>query len=172
MKNKLIIAVCLLTLFSCTKKKTTVPAGTTTSDTTFNGSYLDVSYNSKSFNCKDAVVGSVHYNMLMFTSTTLTASPNGTVIGLFLTTGISGISQTTIYFAGSGSTGTYTQSNFPAAGYTSSLLQTNPSVLYNDTVGTANITYNGSDYVQGSFNVTLYANGSSYPATGNFKIYH
>lgn len=168
--RKFIIAVSLLTLAACTKKSTS--STSTSSDTTFNGSYFQISYNSKSFNCKDAVVGNQHLNMLLTNSVQWSSGSTGTILQIALATGISGISTTTLYFAGNGTTGSYTQSNIAGSGYSSVLLQTNPATEFTDTSGTASITHIGSDYVQGTFNITLNTSGFSYPATGSFKIYH
>ena len=48
--------------------------------------------------------------------------------------------------------------------------QTNPEIVFTDTSGSAHITYNGTDYVEGTFKTTLYTSTLSYYATGSFRI--
>ena len=52
--------------------------------------------------------------------------------------------------------------------------QVNPYIVFSDSSGTATITHNGSDYIEGTFTTNIYFNGyaGTYYATGDFTIYH
>lgn len=173
MKKLIIIAVSLLTLSACSKSGSGT-SSTPSSDTVFNGSYFQISYNGKNFYSKDAAVGVHHYSMVLTNTLQWTTGSTGTIVQVSLNdiTGIYGTTSALLYFAGLGAVGNYTQTNLADGGYISTLMQTNPGTEFTDTSGSANITYMGSDYIQGTFNVTLYTSGISYPATGSFKIYH
>jgi len=157
MKHTIIIAVSLLTItvLSCTKKSGS--SSTSSTDTTFSGSYFQISYNGRYFNVKGASL-----NGGPVTSVTEVSSNTILVDGVALY-GISGTLEATSLNVGS--------NNIPASGI-SSFTQASPYNSFLDSSGTVSVTHNGTDYVQGTFTTTLYANGFTYPATGSFKVYH
>lgn len=171
-------AMLTISVFSnCTPGGGTTTPVTPVNDSVYNGSYLTVSYNGKTFHSRDVVAGNVHWNMLLTNSisSSVFPAPNNTVLQIALggATGISGISSATLYFRGAGGTGNYIQNNMADVGYTSTVLQTNPSTMFFDTSGSATVNYNGNDYIEGTFSITMYTTaGLTYPATGSFKIYH
>jgi hypothetical protein len=165
MRNSLFIAVCLLSfLYSCH------PSGSTsvipTSDTTFNGSYFKIAYNGRLYNVKGAVV-----NTTTYASISSSVPATGTLLITIQTIGgVYGLAPSYVNLVGTG-TGTY-QFSPTLAGSTVINQYTPTVVIYIDTSGTANITHNGSDYIEGTFSTTLNGSGFSYPATGSFKVYH
>lgn len=173
MRNLLTIAVCLLFLNACSSGTSGTGSTTITPDTTFNGSYFKANYNGKNFECKDALVvnNNVHYNMLVTNTSALNSGPYGTILQIVLSTGNSGIGQVLLYFAGPGGNGTYSVDSAKEVGYSCSLMQSNPATLFTCTTGTATITHNGSDYLEGTYAVTLTTSSINYPATGSFKIF-
>ena len=166
MKKQIIIAVSLLTLtfISCTKKSSSSSTGSS-GDSTFNGSYLLLTANGKTFNEKDVTIPNAGHIVTVTEATTLT----GIEIVVKDDFGTYGLFQSNIISASGSGVGTYT---ICSSCGTTQITQANPVVGYGDTSGTVNVTYNGSDYIQGTISTTLYANGFNYPATGSFKIYH
>ena len=188
MKKQIFIAVCLLTITACTKKSSTTPSSTSSSgDSTFNGSYFQLSVNGKSFYEKDVVYKPDGAHLVTITETdnpnalilsapgsftndtvnmiTLIVQDNFNIYGLTLTS--------YIYAIGNGTGNYYIPNGYAIGGGLSMIEQANPLVGYSDTSGTVNVTHNGSDYISGTINANLYSStGFSYPATGSFKIYH
>lgn len=175
--NKIIIAVCLLSLGACTKSTTSNSTAATNNDTTFNGSYLKVSVNGKNFYEKDAQVGSNHVVMVTSTSSSFMLEDGSTTTRIIITNldpyGVYGLGatpqSTTLYCYGNG-TGTFPM--YVRGGVPSTVFQANPAIAYQDSTGTMVVTHNGSDYLEGTFTANLYYSGFTYPATGSFKIVH
>ena len=166
--KKIVIAVSLLSIFnSCTTGGSGSGTSTTPSaDTTFNGSYFQISYGGKSFYAKDASVNNTFGHIVVLTAT----GGSGVFYSIALVdaSGVYGlVSGTHLNFSYIG-TGTGVFSLYGP----SNVIQQNPFTEYTDTSGTVTVSYSGSDYIQGTFATTLFATGFSYPATGSFKIYH
>jgi hypothetical protein len=166
MKQLLITLLSASTLLlSCSKKgsNTSPPSG----DTTFNGSYIQLNFNNKSYTAKDATfpINGVSNHMVMISGQT---DVNGYLILLTDPVGLYGMLSSNIYIQGfsGATTGSY-KFSVPTA-----INQANPYTTYYDSTGTVTITYAGQDYMQGTINSTLYSGGLTYPVTGNFKIYH
>ena len=175
MKN-LIIAVSLLTFISCTKKTSTSPSSSS-GDSTFNGSYFQLSVNGNSYYVKDVAVGSAHLVVLTATNGTVALNSGSNSPMLTITVqddfNLYGLTGSSYLFSLGTGTGTY-QIPGPSiitAGAGSVFAQYNPLVAYSDTSGTVSISHNGSDYILGTFTTTLWTSGFTYPATGSFKIY-
>ena len=164
----LLLAGAMLALFSCTKSPSS--SGSSTTDTTFNGSYFQIAYNGKTFYVKDASVSNSFGHIVALSTQEAIGIYQILSVNPF---GIYGISTFNFDFAYSGTgTGTYQMSSPYTNGNASSMIQFNPLVTFSDTSGTVTVSYSGSDYIQGTINTTLYSSGLSYPATGSFKIYH
>jgi hypothetical protein len=198
------MAAVLLAIAACTKDgNTTINNGNTTinnygvtsssdTDTTFNGSYLQLTIGDRYFMEKDAVINGIHVVVLTTTTDTQTLR-NGVfahLLNITLTDGayayaypyylyggeiyqnIYGLTSVQLNSIGSG-TGNYQMSNENIDNGGSYIYQFNPQENYSDTTGTETITHNDSDYISGTINTTVYSSaGFSYPVTGSFKIYH
>lgn len=173
MKKHIIIAVSLLTLAACTKSSNSNSTANNGSnnDSTFNGSYLQLTIGSKNFYEKDVNVKNVgHIVSLTAGNTSITLLSGGTTSGLVINLldqfGTYGLISADMYATGSG-TGMYSFTN--TAG--TNVNQSSPSITYLDSTGTMNITHNGTDYIQGTISTTFYHGTDTYPVTGSFKIY-
>ena len=175
MKKLIIVLSLLVAINSCTTSGSGTSV-TPTNDSTFNGNYVQLTIGSKSFYEKDVKVSQSG----QLVTVAAVDNPNalltgGTHVNMISITvddpsGIYGLSSCFLYAVGTG-TGTYQITNgYTTGGGLNVITQRSPVVAYDDTSGTMNITHNGSDYIQGTINTTLYANGSTYPTTGSFKI--
>ncbi len=160
----LIAAIAILTVSSCSSGGSSSTSTIVTPDTTFNGSYFDISYNGKTFHSKDAVVGSKH---LVLVTGSATGNTLGVTVNSIEGSGLYGLTivQFSTYDTGTGY-------KFGAMGTQSILQQWSPATQFSTNTGSATITHNGTDYLQATFTTTLIASGQSYPATGSFKIVH
>jgi ATP-dependent Zn protease len=170
-KTTLIILAGTILAVSCSKKSNTTSTTSTGGDSTFNGSYLQLTIGSKNFYEKDVNVKNVgHIVSLTAGNTSITLLSGGTTSGLVINLldqfGTYGLISADMYATGSG-TGTYSFTN--TAG--TNVNQSSPSITYLDSTGTMNITHNGTDYIQGTIGTTFYHGTDTYPVTGSFKIY-
>lgn len=172
----------MLALAACKKSTSTTTTSTTTTsstDTTFNGSYFQVSVNGKNFKEKDAQVSNSYGHLVTISSSLMDwAQQNGsttkrimiTVFDPYAVYGLGGNPAAFSVFAYGNGTGSFPM--FVKGATPSWIYQANPATTYYDTTGTMNISHNGSDYLEGTFSANLYSSGSIYPATGSFKIFH
>ena len=141
---------------------------TVTPDTTFNGSYFQITYNGSTKDEKDAAITSPYVHIVILSTSTV-ATDSIYTIAIADIGGIYGLHNSGFSFKYPGTgTGTFSMWKSP----TNFLLQSNPEQMYYDTIGNVTVTYSGPDYIQGTFSNTLNANGFTYPATGSFKILH
>lgn len=161
MKRLVTIALILLVLSGCSKSSSS--SASSTSDTTFNGSYINLTYSGKTVTVKGLSIPKLAYTTAM-SSTLYTGfyqiagSDPWNIYGLKL-------ASLEVQYTGTG-TGTFpvyktSVSSFEVSGQ-----------FYSDTAGTVSITHSGTDYLEGSYSITLYGTGTPIPATGNFKIVH
>jgi len=168
MRKLLFIALCLLSLASCTKKSsTTGSSGTvsgTSGDTTFDGNYFNLSYGSKNVSAKGLTFSKPFYYATAFSTYLM---PEYYQIVVVNDLGIGGLSKVSVLFRYNGTgTGSFPlYSNTPA--YTNFLSN---GITYFDSTGSVTISHNGTDYLQGTFSGNLYGSGLNIPATGSFKI--
>jgi len=164
----IILAAGLLLLPACTKPSSG-SSHTSTGDTSFTGSYFNLSYSGNNESIKGYTVSTPYYA----SATVSTTSENlGSgyiyyqIIGVN-SSNIGGLSESSLQFVYTG-TGI---GSYPIYTTVPSHFLSN-STGYSDTSGTVTITYSGSDYIQGTFSITLYGSGLSIPATGSFKVMH
>lgn len=171
MKKVTLIILAGAMFAACSKKSSTTTTTPTGGDSTFNGSYLQLTVGSKSFYEKDVTVKNIgHIVALSAGNTTITLLSGGTTSGLVINLldqfGTYGLISANMYATGSG-TGTYSFTNTSGT----NINQSSPSITYLDSAGTMNITHNGSDYIQGTISTTFYHGTDTYPVTGSFKIF-
>ena len=162
MKKLITIVVCLLTVAACTKKSSSSSPGSS-SDTTFTGSYINLNYSGKTVTVKGLAIPKLAY-ITSLSSTLYTGfyqiagSDPCNIYGLKLV-------ALNVQYSGSG-TGMFPIYNSPIPS-----IEVNGQ-MYSDTVGTVTIAHSGTDYLEGSYSITMYGTGTPIPATGSFKIVH
>jgi hypothetical protein len=162
MKRLITIAISLLTLAACTKTSSS-SSSSSSSDTTFTGSYINLTYSGKTVTVKGLSIPKLAYSTAL-SSTLYTGfyqiggSDPWNIYGLKLVT-------LHVQYSGSG-TGTFPVYNTPVPS-----IEVNGQ-MYSDTTGTVTISHSGTDYLEGSYSISLYGTGTPIPATGAFKIIH
>ena len=179
MKYALTILLCsliFLSTFSC--KKGSGPGAQT--DSSFSGSYLQLTINGKYYMEKDVTISGNHVvQITVDTGATPYTGKNSITIYLVEAADIYGLGHTqpcTINAFGNG-VGTYSMAPSRLGGFPSQIYtNTNPAVQYNcDSLQTLIVTYDGPDYIAGTINTTFSSytpiNLYNVPVTGSFKIY-
>ncbi len=167
--------VTILTV-NCTKPPS-APAGVYT-DSVFNGSYFTIGYNDSSgdtisYYSKDVLYGDQHLARIGCSILNIDTVHSVMYINVHSANNLYGVPVTDFYILCNGvDTGyfPFTSINSYSKVY-SEFGQTNPDITFSDSVGSAHITYNGTDYVQATFTTTLYTSALTYNAAGFFKIY-
>lgn len=188
MKQLIYLSILLIVVVTCLSTScTTAPAITplpSNTDSSHKGSNFSISYTDSNgiywtYASKDVSHGSEP--VVQITTSVLKPDSVNYMLAINLVSPYSvyGISVVNFYLRDNGTRGTGIGTySFASPSMYDNILsefgQVYPPIVFSDSVGTATITHNGADYIEGTFATTIYFRNSpgSYAATGSFTIYH